>query len=900
MKVDPKFQITKNDNVTVDFQSELMNNYFPESSIEAGTTIRSLMVGPEQPFIFCLTNDGKLQGILRTEGSASGWIQLLLSKGKVTSFELEYNTDEDYFQIAKVEDNKVWISDQIPLNATQFATLDKSLSWTSMEAVNADEIINKVSIGVERVVFSTTTKGKDANYYVANLDDLIPKLCTLFENGMKIIQFELGNFQYNDGVFMLYDIGKERSFVFQSFPDERFGKSSKARFESNDYVNCFALVESDDINDIVYAAGKNIHQFVTGIEDEEVEVIKLPGNFEAITRIRAARNSDYHSVWSLNEKGLHYQTNHFFEQKTQKFVSTQWTQPIVMASDAEQFCCVKGNGIRNQLFSISTKYGSELTSLWQDATTTLWNKKTLSIKEIDSLKKIESYSAHVRFRSKATKTFQGLQVKLSAESNLFVYVDNESYHIGPDTEVQIPLNVNAEFTIICPVKELGSCRILLNADFLENTIAINLAQQVLEDLQKKASSGKDLAAARKQNGDLLVPKGTDIKTLNSAADGIQKMLDAAKTLESDTSINLQRSSFTVGQQIVTNTQMRVGHVNTSTVSHHGLTLGDFLHAVWDGTKQAVEFIVEKVKDGLQFVIKIGEQVFNWIVKTIREIGAFIQKIFDAIKVFFKDLFEFLAFLFDWDAIVDTKKAFKEFTNLAIISLKDELKSIRKFVDDTLDKQIEKFSPELVNIPDSLGKIDPSQPSDEKTADPRANWLNSKKNYLHDSSGKSISSQIPTDFTDVFTSFTTQLKDILVKSGEGFKLQMDIIFEGFKKMIQGEMSFLDFLKLLLQKLAGLSLFLVKQLMDLIFVSLDSLISLAQVGLNKQWEIPIITQIYKSVTKSDELTFLDVMCLFVAIPTTILYKIGEGKAPFGEGKTKEEFINRGKTIFQLNLN
>jgi hypothetical protein len=77
-------------------------------------------------------------------------------------------------------------------------------------------------------------------------------------------------------------------------------------------------------------------------------------------------------------------------------------------------------------------------------------------------------------------------------------------------------------------------------------------------------------------------------------------------------------------------------------------------------------------------------------------------------------------------------------------------------------------------------------------------------------------------------------------------------------------------------------------------------LAQVGLNKQWEIPIITPIYKAVTKSNELTFLDVMCLFVAIPTTILYKIGEGKAPFGDGKTKEEFINRGKTIFQLNLN
>ena len=114
MKVDSRFQITKDDKVTVDFQSELMNNYFPESPIEAGETIQSLMVGPQQPFIFCLTKEGKLQGILRSEGSASGWEQIMLSEGKVTSFELEYNAEDDHFQLAKVEDNKVWISDEIP------------------------------------------------------------------------------------------------------------------------------------------------------------------------------------------------------------------------------------------------------------------------------------------------------------------------------------------------------------------------------------------------------------------------------------------------------------------------------------------------------------------------------------------------------------------------------------------------------------------------------------------------------------------------------------------------------------------------------------------------------------------------------------------------------------------
>ena len=898
MKVDPKFQITKDDNVTVNFQSELMQNYFPESAIEAGTTIRSLMVAPEQPFIFCLTTEGKLQGILRTEGSASGWTQLLFSEGKVTSFELEYNTDEDYFQLVKVEDNKVWISDEIPLDSTQFATLDKSLDWSSMEALNPSEVINKVSIGVEKVLFSTTQKGEDAKYYVADLDELEPTPSTLFENGMKIIQFELGNFQYTDGVFMLYDIGAERSFVYQSFPDPKYGKTTKARFEEEKAINCFALVESDESNDIVYGAGKNIHQYISGVEEDTVNIIKMPGTFDAIKKIRAARNGDNHSVWSLNEKGLHYQTNQFFDQESQEFVSDKWTNPIVMAKDAEQFCCVKGNGIRNQLFSISTKYGSELTRLWQDTTTTLWNKNTLTIKGIDSLKEVESYSAHVRFNSKATKTFQGLQVKLSAESNLFVYINSESYHIGPDHEVTIPLDVSAELTVICPVKDIASCRILLNANFLKKTVAINLAQQVLEDLGEKITSGDALADARKQNGELLVAKGTDADTLKSAAAGIQDMLSAAKTMETDAP--LQRTSFTVGRIATPNVQMRSTSVAASSTIHQGLTLGDFLHAIWDGAKQAAEFVIEKIKDGVKFVIKIGEQVFNWIAKTLREIGSFIQKIFDAIKVFFKDLFEFLAFIFDWDAIVATKEAFKDFTNEAILSLKGEIKNIKKFVDDTLDKEIEKFSPDLVDIPDSLDKIDPCDSSEKNTADPRSNWLNSKKGYLNDSEQKPLKERIPTEFSSVLEEFFTEVKSILVKAGEGIGKKVETIVANFKRLIAGEITFLDFLKLLLNDLAGLSLFLVKQLMDLIFTALTTLVDVALVGLNKEWEIPLITPLYKSITKSDALTFLDVMCLFVAIPATILYKIGEGKAPFGEGKTKEEFVKRASTIFQLNLN
>lgn len=897
MNTNSKFRITKEDNVTVDCYSELMNNYFPESSIKAGEDIRSLMVGEEKPMLFYLTKDKLLKAILRSEGSASGWIELPFSKNEVASFEIEYNVDENHFQIAKVENNKVWISDEISLDTTQFETLDKSISWNSLEADTKSEKINKVSIGVEHVLFATTTSNDDALYYVALLDEMEPSKYTLAEHGETIVQFELGQFLYNNGVFLLYDMEGARSMIFQSFPDEDYDKTTKSRFEAGEFINCFTLLKAENGNDIIYAAGNQIHEFNTIDGEQDFTVTTLPAKLNGIKKIRAARHDDERSVWALDSKGLHYQTNSFFDQVSQQFINDRWTLPIAMAQDADQFTCLKGKGIRNHLFSINTKHGSELTLLWQDAVTTLWNKQTVTVKAVDSLKEIESYSAHVQFKSKTVaKTFAGTKVKISADSNLFIYINSESYHIGPEQEATIQLGVVPEFTIIVPVSDIASSRIFLNADFLKQKETVSITGKVFDRLQDRITKANGLENLEKPDGSSLVPQGTNPQTVQNAAEGIHQLFSVADTMKEEKGKGFKATSFAIkGVNSGNATSLEL----QNSLPNHGITLGDFLHAIWDTATTVMDFVVEKVKDGVQFVIKIGNEVFAWVVKTLREIGSFIQKIFDAIKVFFEDLFEFLAFLFDWDSILETKNTFKDFANNAIVSLKGEIKHIKKFIDDTLEKEIAKFSPELVEIPDKLSKIDPSAPSEDNSADPRSNWLNSKKDVISGGKQNSLTDQIPKDLSSVIESFFHEMKVILEKTGAGFESQFHIIFEGFKDVIAGKLTFVDFLKLLMQKLAGLSLFLVKQLMDVILVSLEKLIDVALVGLNKVWDIPLISELYKEITKGDELTFIDVISLFLAIPTTILYKIGEGEAPFKNYNSRENFVASGKTIFQLNL-
>ncbi|UZD23460.1 hypothetical protein PBT90_08675 [Algoriphagus halophytocola] len=892
-------KISRDDNVQVNSYSELMSNYFPESSIKGSKEIRTLMIGPDQPLVFYQDKEDKLHALLRKEGSESGWVNISLSKGAVKSYEFEYNRTEESFQIAKVEDNQVWVSQSLPIGSTDFDKLSELLSWTGVTPGSYKEQVDKVSIGTKHLLFATSEAGKDALYYLADLEELNPKAYTLPEHAKVIYHFELGNFLYSNGVFFLYQIGKEKGMLYQSFPDPKYNKVDQYRFEPGESINSFALLESEDGNDIVYAAGNQVHEIKAAEDGSTFAIQTLPGTLDKITKIRAASYQNEHSVWALDSRGLHYQTNRFFDQNSQSFEVGKWTAPLLMVDGAEQFSCAKGKGARNQLFAVNTSHGSELTRLWQDEVTTMWNSHQVTLSDMDSLKEVESYSAQIRFNADTSlKSFAGQKVMLSADSNLFVYINSQSYHLGPDHQVAIPLGLVPEFTIICPVKGLGSSVVRINADFLQEEKLVSLSGKVLERMNERVNASKGLDKVKKANGQSLVPAGVDPSAVKGAQEGISQMLSVAKDMGAKKPVSLANTAFTVGATASATTL--TSGVSLHSLADAGHTLGDFLHSIWDKAKEAFEFVMEKVANGVKFIIKIGEQVFNWIVKTIHEIGSFIEKVFEAIKVFFKDLFEFLAFLFDWDSILATKKAYKGFVNNSLEGLKSEIGTIRKFIDETLEREIEKFSPELVNIPDQMNKVDVTDSPKESQADPRANWLNSKKDYLDKGKEGEVKKKMPTEFSNVFESLINDLKPILEKTGVGLLSQIELVGKEFTKVIHGKTTFGDFLKFALQKLAGTGLFLLKQLIDVIMRALEALVEVAYVGLNKEWQIPILSQLYKQISGGDALTFLDVMCLFVAIPSTILYKIAEGKAPFESSETRDAFVKSGERVFQLNLN
>lgn len=888
------YLVSKEDNVSVDFKSEMMENYFPESIVEASETIRSLMVGKEEPMVFCMDRESKLQAILRVEGSTAGWVKIALSEDKVTSFDIEYNKEVDTFRIAKAEGNKAWVSQEMPVKDTDFEKLDEVIEWDECQPDNPSEVINRVALGVEHLLYATTAPGSDAQYYLVDLVTKRQSQYTLPESGNKILQFELGNFEFTHGVFVLYEVGSDSTMLYQSFPDRRFNRTSQRRLSTGDPIKCFALLEGEHGQDMVYTGGKGVHEFRYGANRRDLEVTKLPGDAKEISNIRVAAQDDELSVWTLCEDGLYYQTNRFYEQASNQFYIGNWTEPLIMDESAEQFSCVKGKGIRNQLFTFSSQQGSRLTRLWQDAVTTLWNKHEVHIEELDSLREVECYASHIRFKTDtALRLFNGLPVKLSADSHLFVYVDSTSYHIGPDEPAEIELGLSGEFTVICPVKDVSSALLFIEADFLEHDIAINPADNVMKKLGESSASGDAMSRLKKPNGELLVPQNIGKDKLDQAAEAIREMVKTANDMAKAADPKAKASKLAEERMQTHFT------AHTIAITGTGHALGDFLHSIANVAQEVVSFVSEAVGDAVHFIITIGEQVWDWVVNTVREVGSFIQTVFESIVVFFEDLFEFLAFLFNWQGILRCKDAIKGLINNGFLSLRDEIGSLRESIIEHLDSEIENFVPELSALPASLSsQLDVTKAPADSPADPTSNWINSKQGYLD-----KADEPIPAEISDVLEGFANEVGRIFTELGEAYLDQINIPVEVMTELIHGRMTFLEFLQMLLDRAASFSLLVVRQLMDLILTTLEALIELAQAGMNQAWNIPLISPLYRLITRTpqnprgSELTFIDLLSLLVAIPTTIFYRIGEREDPFPDQQSVENFAQNSRNIFQI---
>lgn len=82
--------------------------------------------------------------------------------------------------------------------------------------------------------------------------------------------------------------------------------------------------------------------------------------------------------------------------------------------------------------------------------------------------------------------------------------------------------------------------------------------------------------------------------------------------------------------------------------------------------------------------------------------------------------------------------------------------------------------------------------------------------------------------------------------------------------------------------------VKNVLNVIFEMAKSILHTVRDSVETPIEFPIISWMYEKVTGKKEMSILDVFCLICAIPSTIMYKVFTGVAPFSDGGIIEKLL------------
>lgn len=897
---------TTADNVQYSFYSELMKNYAPELPVDVNHTLKAIDENGT-PLIFSIGTDNALYVIHPQNQSQTGWVHKNLSGtlGKVTAFNV-YQSSSGSFRLGMAvtqseNSNCFYTSDLVTLADLDPASFNAAKFWKAISLLDPTAEVNQAYMAANMALIATTKPGQDALYYTINEKGQV-KQYELPEDGSTVLQIALGTVYSNLGVFVLYEVGSSRTMLFESFPDPVYDKTSKYRFEPGGVINAFDLLRDEEGNDRLVTSGSGIFLFPSPYSGSQT-IVPTPNKL-AFEKVVSAQRDGKISLWVLGkdsdqQSALYLISNQFYN-GSNNTVTTKWTAPIAMQKETGQFACIRGGEIRNSLFLISED--NTLSHFWQDQTSTLWQQMPIPIYDTGKAREFDSYTLHVQFScDELKKTFYEQKVKVWASAAIYVSINGQGYQLGPKTDVEVPLNFQGDLTIVNPVKSIVAPTLYIQAPFMTETLEIDLTHKVEERLQK-VKSGDDLKNATKYDptSNTQVPLlphkvSQDAGTLNNVAQGVQQFLHTsnqikkkAKAPQQTWSLSFHKGgsvTYKEGSEASTHLATIEAKSSTSSIlSDLGHDFGDVLHWMEGVADEVGEFVIHMVDDAVHFVIQIGEDIYKFVLKTAEQVFAAVEWLFKKIYLFFKDLIAWIGFLFDWHDILVTKDVLKQFSNNAFDGLESNVDRIKLEFDRWIDRVISQdlHSPKLVkrlkSQSDSLsgwhskGKDTAIKPK----ADPRVSWANSKAHHISDLTASETHQTSGGTLSNLLESIEPLAKD--------FAIAYEKIGEELDGLIDGTLSIGDFAIKLLDTLGALALDILKAIVDGILDGISVLVAEIKKGLNASINIPLLSELYQFISGGDPLTMLDLICLLVAIPTTILYKIDEQEAPFTSNHQK----------------
>lgn len=742
--------------------------------------------------------------------------------------------------------------------------------------------------------------------------------------------------QMVDGIYTMGKINEETELIYSPLYNvfNPVIPPNPSRLKLPSGASAMASAKNSPQGTALFVAGdKTLNYFPYDKQEDgdSSQLILTNDLFLNVTTLHANTSDTEVSIWGLNKQGQIFYTKCPIGQEG---TPASWSTPVPILTEVTQIATYLNNKFSSNVIFAHTD-GTHLVKLTQNPNTSIWEKRniTLPTTNIDDVLSFNTYTTHIQVSREDNLMAGNEVVEITSVSPVSVYVNNKFTILSPSIPHQVTTDETGTITILQETEEIGGVCYKLKLDGSTETIDVNPMVKMMNTMES-IKSGDDLSNVVVTNADgttqPLVPKSVSKADKEATAKAIQQFVSASKSVPQNGAIegrskvrssvfrSFNASDFTVNKDTIWGMNFEGGKmtyhegndamskfgikVNNQTnrfmLSAPGIELNDIGHAIkvaagdiFNWLKNAFDkvknFFVKVVKGVYNFFITIGEELYTFVLDCYHVIANAVEFIFNKIKVFIEDLIKWIGFLFKWKDILRTHDVLKNVLKRGIENSVDQI-DVLKSEANKLFEGIEDKVNSWAGLEDTKGNL--SEKSTKAGSCPGKDHpqTNYGTYHLNNGAGKSsTSSGIINGVSNELEALLATLENAITKEGDIF----ENAYNNFKTQVIDQIDTLPIGDIIKRSIAIVLDILIESVENLVDTALDIIKILIQGVLDildAKIEIPVLSWLYKEITGND-LSFLDVICLVLAIPTTLLYKISTDKAPFPDDATTTALID-----------
>ncbi|OTA69582.1 hypothetical protein K449DRAFT_418966 [Hypoxylon sp. EC38] len=932
--------------ITIKQDSELMTNYIPANPVPAGNRFVGIKDAHSRPACFSLSSDKKLNLIIQSDEAATliDFGEHVGIRGNVQAFDVQQSSNSDLSLCVAIDEgngtSSFWFLNEIhPRDLTNNIPVNKIVKGNGLPSIHHLFMSNfgKDGSSPTPLVFAafqpTDRITREEQLGFINIDGSTIKLDTswsLSTNADKIIDIAFGTCDLGDGLFVLYEVAGKSKIQFKIFqgPGDDFVVEPKCP----PGVQSIATFMDPEFNESVLITGGDV--LSSHSSDQYLSTRKEGDIISSSMNIK-----DLHIAQADSELRIWYTTLassvHYYTCKTSA-LSKGTTTPLLpkgRAGRISPLLAAHGSG-KATSYVLSVGKTGNLTLLQQDPASKIWQNYPFYHASATNMTEVKGYTLRIQAvldqaasedKENEKSLIPNCWLRLYSSGTIRCLVNGLEAELSRDgswfrTDMDGTIHVIFETSDASCHKVFVDCFCAGNSSpsnpnglRILNAPPLNPSAKVIAKLSN-IKSGDDLLAARTQKGERVLGSNVSKADADKAASAIAMLVGHLDKVDrrDKQKFAIHTSSLRMAQK-------------TNVLAFQPLQLwiwDDIIDAgaeAWNWVKDRVEDVVEwtcnvinrvidavgrVVEKVVEMTIKLGNEVYKFVLDSVATIATGISWVFEKLGAALDKIIEFIGFLFQWDDILTTTdslvtifNAGLDYGQLKVGVLEKKAKSwigdAKSEIKDALARIRNKNQKELGQV----SKSDVSAKSDNPMGDSVAfNWVG----YQIQHGGVVTNAAI----TPPSSGGDTNDK-VLAEIWDEFKNEFKVA-ENFVENLSGD--FLDLIKSntwddVTNVLSKFTDDLIDLVMDTLGNATGVILKIVRLGIRTvkslgdfEIECPIITQLWKFVTKGRPLTLFNFCALLISIPTTILMKAVTGKKPAAlkgrlTGNTFGQFLENG---------